>query len=347
MTVNSPTPAPRGFMARAPKSRLQTATRLGLALVFAWALGACAARPTSDAPVSAASRTLTPIAGSLEGFQSSVILTDPLRGSNAEERVAWAIDQARFAAAESSDADDALDIGAAPQALSPQRAAWYRVDEAINLASVAAAPSPVGDPVSVEAQRAAAAANVPPGYLYFYLPKGRERAQIQLYDEYGRMRLQGIIEASRILRDFRSGIVRSISPRLLAMIYLVGQHFDAEIEIISGYRVRGVNATSGSRHGSGEAIDFRISGVRLQTIIEYAESTFANLGMGIYPNSGFIHMDTRRPTFYWSDTSRSGQRSRTRARAITRRGDPSRDPTLRSVHLTEQELYTWPKRPRE
>lgn len=313
--------------------------------------GACGARQSSDEAIassfgrlSSGRSDIAPLHGSLDGIQSAVIQHDPLPGANVMERMAWALDQARFAAAESWDADEALDIGAAPETLSPQRAAWYRVDEALNLATVAAAPSPVGDPVSVEAQRAAQAARIPPGYLHLYLPKGRERVQIQLYDEYGRMRLQGIVEASRIMRDFRSGIVRSINPRLLAMLYLVGQYFDSEIEIISGYRIRGVNASRGSRHGSGEAVDFRIQGVSLREITNYTESTFANLGMGIYPNSGFVHMDTRKQTFYWSDTSRSGQRSRTRARAITLRGDPAKDPTMRSVHLTEQELYAWPKR---
>lgn len=316
-----------------------------LALLLAWGLSGCGARPTSGERALAASRgELAPIHGALEGISSAVLLEDPLPGADAPTRIAWAMDQARFAAAESWDADEALDISAAPVTLSPQRAAWYRVDEAINLASVAAAPSPDGEPVSVEAQRAAQSARVKPGYLHLYLPKGRERVQIQLYDEYGRMRLQGIVEASYLMRDFRSGIVRSIHPRLLAMMYLVGQHFDAELEIISGYRVRGVNASRGSRHGSGEAVDFKISGVSLRAITDYAESTFANLGMGIYPNSGFVHMDTRTQTFYWSDTSRAGQRSRTRARSTQRRGDPSKDPTMRSVHLSEQELYAWPKR---
>lgn len=318
-------------------------------LFCAWWLSACGAfqRPhelgTSARGGAAEDRESAPLYGSLEGFPSAVITEDPLPGADGPTRIAWAIDQARFAAIESSDADEALDIASAPQTLSPQRAAWYRIDEAINLATVAAAPSPVGEPVSVEAQRAAQSANVPPGYLHLHLAKGRERARIQLYDEYGRMRLQGIVEASWILRDYNSGIVRSISPRLLAMLYLVGQYFDAEIEIVSGYRVRGVNASRGSRHGSGEAVDIRIPGVSIRTISDYAESTFANLGMGVYPNSGFVHMDTRRQTFYWSDTSGPGQRSRTRARAITQRGDPAKDPTLRSVHLTEQELYAWPK----
>src|SRR5699024_6216105 len=116
-----------------------------------------------------------------------------------------------------------------------------------------------------------------------YVPKERERYDIQLYDTDGRMQLKGVFEASKALRDHNSQIIKPIHPRLLAMLYLVGQHFDKELEVISGYRVRGVNASRGSRHGFGKAADFRISGVNIYTISAYAESTFAELGMGVYP----------------------------------------------------------------
>lgn len=285
------------------------------------------------------------IAGSLDGIVSSVMTDDPLPGADVATRIAWAIDIARATTAESYDADEALEsVSAVPTTLSPQRAAWYRVDEAINLATVAAAPSPVGDPISVAAQRIASQRNVKPGHLRLYVPKARERYDIELYDAQGRMRLPAIVEATRALRDHNSQISRSVNPRLLAMLYLVGQHFDAELQVISGYRVRGVNASRGSRHGSAEACDFRIEGVSIRDIAGYAERTFANLGMGVYPNSGFVHMDTRTQTFYWQDSSGPGQRSRTRARAITQRGNPNEDVTLRSVHMTEREVYAWPTR---
>lgn len=285
------------------------------------------------------------LSGSLEGLQSAVFAQDPVPGADVYARIQWAVEIARATTAESYDADEALaDISSIPTKISPARAAQYRVDEALNLATIAATPSPHSEVLSIEQRRGAEARNVKPGHLRLYVPKARERYDIELFDETGRMRLAGVIEASKALRDHSSQVSKSINPRLLAMLYLVGQHFDAELQVISGYRVRGVNASRGSRHGSGEACDFRIEGVSIHTIAAYVESTFANLGMGVYPTSGFVHMDTRSPTFYWQDRSGPGQRSRTRARSISRRGDPDLDPTLRSIHLTEYEIFAWPRR---
>lgn len=228
-------------------------------------------------------------------------------------------------------------------AATPAFAAWLRVDEATNLARIRVAPAPPARPVSVERQRIAREERrVPPGELHLFVLNTRERYRIRLYDADGRMRIEAVREAARALRDQRANLARSPNPRLLAMLYLVGQHFDAELEVVSGYRVRGMNASEGSRHGSGEACDIRIDGVGYRTISHFAERTFANVGVGFYPTSRFVHLDTRRQTYYWVDYSGPGQRSRTRTRSITVRGDPRTDPTLRSVHVSEEELYVLP-----
>lgn len=323
--------------------------RLVLCLLLAtWLGSSCAsfsATRAENSPSAAARQAPDRVFGSVDGLESAVFDRDPVPEADVFQRVQWAVEIARATTAESYDADEALEaISSVPAKLSPSRAAWYRVDEALNLATIAATPSPHGEPLSIEQRRRAEDRKIAPGHLRLWVPKARERYDIQLYDETGRMRLAGVIEASRALRDHNSQISKSINPRLLAMLYLVGQHFDAELQIISGYRVRGVNASRGSRHGTGEATDFRIEGVSIHTIAAYAESTFANLGMGVYPKSGFVHIDTRKQTFYWQDSSGPGQRSRTRARSITRRGDPAQDPTMRSMHMTEYEVFAWPRR---
>lgn len=283
------------------------------------------------------------VAGEIERFQSAVFDRDPVPGTDVYERVAWAVERARDTTNASYEVDEAFaDIGHLPEKLTPERAAQMRVEMAALLAHIAATPSPNSEPATIEQRRRAQERTILPGHLRLWVPKERERYDIQLYDANGRMQLRGVFEASKALRDHASQIIKPVDPRLLAMLYLVGQHFDKELEVISGYRVRGVNATRGSRHGYGKAADFRISGVNIYTIAAYVESTFAQLGMGIYPTSGFVHMDTRSTTFYWLDRSGPGQRTRTRARAIDRRADPGKDPTLRSIHLTEQELFAWP-----
>lgn len=220
--------------------------------------------------------------------------------------------------------------------------AWLRVDRAVIFAEVEAAPSPQPRPVPVQLQTLARERTVGPGELHIYVPGTGDRLQARLYDANGRMRTEAIAELSWALRDRRADRARTIRPRVLAMLYQIGQHFDAELEIVSGYRIRGVNASQGSRHGSAQACDFRVPGVGLTTVLAYLETSFASAGFGYYPNSGFVHIDERDRTYHWIDYSGPGERSRTRTRSSNRRADRAADPTLRSVHITEEQLYVLP-----
>lgn len=225
----------------------------------------------------------------------------------------------------------------------PETEARLRIDEAVVFAGVGATPSPDPRPVAVERQLAAQSRRtVGPGELHLWVPGLGERHEIRLYDNAGRMRTEAIRDASRALRDRQSGQARTAEPRLLAMLYLIGQHYDSEIEVVSGYRLRNVNASSGSRHGSARAADIRVEGVGTRSLTRYVESHFARVGVGRYPTSHFVHVDCRTHTYYWIDYSGPGQRQRTRSREIEVRTDPDEDPTLRSIHVTEEEFYVAP-----
>lgn len=74
----------------------------------------------------------------------------------------------------------------------------------------------------------------------------------------------------------------------------------AEVHIVSGYRSPATNKQLRSKskgvakksyHMSGQAIDFRLDGVSLKKIREAAISLQAG-GVGYYPKSQFIHIDT-------------------------------------------------------
>ena len=225
--------------------------------------------------------------------------------------------------------------------------AWLRVDEAHVLAALEIAPLPEPDPVSVETQRLAAAGRVPPGELHLYVPGLGERRAIRLFDNTGRMRASAVREVSALLRDRRDERVRTIEPRVLTILYLVGQHYDSEVEIVSGYRIGGENASRGSRHGSGRACDFRIDGVGTRTLSLHVDSHFEEVGVGYYPTSEFVHVDHRSSSYFWIDRSGPGQRSRTRSRTPRETADAGTDITLRSVHVTERELFVPPPLPEE
>ena len=62
-----------------------------------------------------------------------------------------------------------------------------------------------------------------------------------------------------------------------------------------------------SRHFHASAMDIRIRDVTIKEMYAYAESLDpGGMGIGIYPNSGFIHVDLRAPgdpSYRWTDLS--------------------------------------------
>lgn len=107
------------------------------------------------------------------------------------------------------------------------------------------------------------------------------------------------------LRDHRTGDVRHYDPRLydiLADLTAAVGHPGGEIDIICGYRSPWTNEflrehTSGvaknSLHIQAEAIDLRMPGVNTLRLREAALSLRRG-GVGYYPHSDFIHVDTGR-----------------------------------------------------
>ena len=105
------------------------------------------------------------------------------------------------------------------------------------------------------------------------------------------------------LRDKRTNQVHKMDPQLFTKFYRVQQQLglrNTEIQIICGYRSAASNAAmhrrsngvaSNSYHIRGQAIDFRIDGVPLATLRDSVQS-LQNGGVGYYPRSNFIHMDT-------------------------------------------------------
>jgi len=111
-----------------------------------------------------------------------------------------------------------------------------------------------------------------------------------------------------ILRDWRENEVKPIDPALLDL--LVGIHHrlgtKEPFQIISGYRTPKTNAmlhfrTEGvaahSLHLDGKAIDICVEGRSLKNVRRAAMSMFGG-GVGYYPRTGFVHVDTGRIRFW-------------------------------------------------
>jgi len=116
--------------------------------------------------------------------------------------------------------------------------------------------------------------------------------------------------AAHVMRD-GSGNEHPIDPRLLDMVYRLQTRFHApEIRIISGYRApRGSGATS--NHGKGRAMDLVVPGATDDDVAKFARDE-GYTGVGVYPVSGFVHVDVRERSYFWVDSSGPGKRSRIR-----------------------------------
>jgi uncharacterized protein YcbK (DUF882 family) len=107
------------------------------------------------------------------------------------------------------------------------------------------------------------------------------------------------------LRDHRTGDVRHFDPRLydiLSDLTSAVGHPGGEIDIVCGYRTSSTNEslrahTTGvaknSLHIQAEAIDLRMPGVDTLTLRKAALGLHRG-GVGYYPHSDFIHVDTGR-----------------------------------------------------
>jgi len=109
---------------------------------------------------------------------------------------------------------------------------------------------------------------------------------------------------NRHLRDFRTGEEHVIDPSLLDLLHRIqaATHTSVPFEVISGYRSPKTNqmlrekssgVAASSLHMQGKAIDIRLRDVPLSTLRAAALDLRAG-GVGYYPDSQFVHVDTGR-----------------------------------------------------
>ena len=128
------------------------------------------------------------------------------------------------------------------------------------------------------------------------------------YWQSGRYLPEGLREIDYTLRDFRTGDIYAIDPRLLDLLYQLRQQlvYRGPIHVISGYRCPATNAMLAARsprvsktsyHMRGMAIDIRMPGRPLAELRDAAILLRIG-GVGYYPESDFVHVDTG-PVRFW------------------------------------------------
>lgn len=116
---------------------------------------------------------------------------------------------------------------------------------------------------------------------------------------------EALAQLDHFLRDHRTGQVKHYDPRVFDILSDVAAavgHPGGEIDIVCGYRsswsneflrARSPGVAKNSLHMQAHAIDVRIPGVDALTL-RNAALALGPGGVGYYPRSGFVHVDTGR-----------------------------------------------------
>ena len=125
-----------------------------------------------------------------------------------------------------------------------------------------------------------------------------------VYCEKGYYVPEALREVNYFFRDFRANLVKEIDPRLLDLLHTIHQASDTTkpFNLVSGYRSPQTNAMLAaqfegvarhSMHIEGKASDINLPGREL-SLLQRVALALRFGGVGYYPQSGFVHVDTGR-----------------------------------------------------
>jgi uncharacterized protein YcbK (DUF882 family) len=139
--------------------------------------------------------------------------------------------------------------------------------------------------------------------LSFYNLHTDERLST-VYYENGQYLEGALQEINYFFRDFRANEIKPIDPRLLDLLHAIHQALDSSkpFNLISGYRSPATNAMLAARsegvarhsmHIEGRAADINVPDRQL-SILQRVALALQFGGVGYYPQSDFVHVDTGR-----------------------------------------------------
>jgi uncharacterized protein YcbK (DUF882 family) len=139
--------------------------------------------------------------------------------------------------------------------------------------------------------------------LSFYNVHTAEALKTVYFDQ-GEYVPGALAEVNYFFRDFRSNQVKTIDPRLLDLLHRIHLALDTSqpFNLISGYRSAATNAwlaslsegvARHSLHMYGMASDINVQG-RSLALVQIVAMTMRGGGVGYYPRSDFVHVDSGR-----------------------------------------------------
>lgn len=159
---------------------------------------------------------------------------------------------------------------------------------------------PVGMALVGLSGRAAQAAGRERSILLHHCHTGEMLKTVYFAD--GRYQAEALKAATHHLRDWRDNTQLPIDPTVLDLLWSLRAKLQttAPIQVYCGYRSPETNAMlRRTRHGAarnslhmrGKAVDLYVEGRPLRTVRAAAVSLRGG-GVGYYPRSGFVHVDT-------------------------------------------------------
>jgi uncharacterized protein YcbK (DUF882 family) len=125
-----------------------------------------------------------------------------------------------------------------------------------------------------------------------------------IYFDQGQYVPGALLEVNHFFRDFRTNQVKAIDARLLDLLHRINHALDTAqpFNLISGYRSPATNAWLASQsegvarhslHMEGMAADVNVPG-RSLPLLQTVALAIRGGGVGYYPRSNFVHVDTGR-----------------------------------------------------
>lgn len=136
----------------------------------------------------------------------------------------------------------------------------------------------------------------PPATVPVVLIRGAKRLELDLPVD-GKVAPDTADAIARIMRCPTSGRTRRIASGTLALLADVAARFPGhEIEVVSAVRdepERTRGKVKHSKHWSGHAIDIKVRGAKLSDVRDAVWKNHRDVGVGWYPDGGYIHIDYR------------------------------------------------------
>jgi uncharacterized protein YcbK (DUF882 family) len=109
-----------------------------------------------------------------------------------------------------------------------------------------------------------------------------------------------------LMRCLKTDTAKRIDPRLIDTMRDIAKEVDGKpLELVSGYRAP-QNWHDYNFHTRGQAADIRVKGVGANKLRRIARQLGVR-GVGWYPTTNMIHIDTRDEDWFWTDWSGPGQ----------------------------------------